>query len=220
MKILTLSLCILAAVPALSISAQVPVPQPAPSPVPPGFPDSDGQYLSPGDEVRIVVWRNPEFSGDFQVAANGTLIHPLYREVPVAGVPLSVVEDRLRTFLTRFMTTPQFVIQPLVKIIVSGEIRSPNVYSVPPQMTIAQAIAFAGGATERGNISDVRVIRDRQVVRIDVSKPNSEAAQLQIRSNDQIVIGRKRRSAWEVIGPITGTLSLIVGISNLLWRRY
>jgi polysaccharide export outer membrane protein len=219
MKILTLSLCMLLAVPALSVSAQTPVPQPPPSPVPPGFPDSEGQYLSPGDEVRIQVWRQTEFSGDFQVAANGTLVHPLYREVQVAGVPLSVVEDRIRTFLTRYMTTPQFVIQPLVKIIVAGEVRSPNIYSVPPQMTIAQAIANAGGATDRGNLSDVRVIRDRQLVRVDVSKPSSEAAQLQIRSNDQILVSRRRASTWEVIGPITGTLSFAVGLANLFWRR-
>ena len=220
MKILTLALCILAAAPALSASAQQPAPPaPAPSPVPPGFPDSEGQYLAPGDEVRIFVWRNPEFSGDFQVAANGTLIHPLYREVVVAGVPLSTVEDRIRIFLTRFMTTPQFVIQPLVKIIVAGEVRSPNIYSVPPQMTIAQAIANAGGVTDRGNISDVRIIRDRQTVKIDVSKPESEAAQLQIRSNDQIMIGRKRQNAWQVIAPVTGTLSVVIGIINLFYRR-
>jgi polysaccharide export outer membrane protein len=219
MKILTLALCLLAAAPAISASAQTPVPQPPPSPVPAGFPDSEGQYLSPGDEVRILVWRNPEFSGDFQVAANGTLIHPLYREVPVAGVPLSVVEDRIRTFLTRFMTTPQFVIQPLVKIIVAGEVRAPNIYSVPPQMTIAQAIAMAGGASERGNLSKVRVIRDRQLVKMDVSRPDADAAQLQIRSNDQIIVGRNRQSAWQVIAPVTGTLSVVIGIINLA-RRY
>src|SRR4051812_11768962 len=69
--------------------------------------------LNAGDQIRIVVWRKPEFSGDFAIAANGTIIHPLYRDVQVTGVPLSVVEDRLRTYLTRYETTPQFVIQPL-----------------------------------------------------------------------------------------------------------
>ncbi|MEO7501028.1 MAG: polysaccharide biosynthesis/export family protein, partial [Gemmatimonadaceae bacterium] len=54
------------------------------------------QTLNPGDQIRIVVWRNPELSGDFTVAANGTLNHPLYREIQVTGIPLTAVEERLR----------------------------------------------------------------------------------------------------------------------------
>ncbi|MEO8576476.1 MAG: SLBB domain-containing protein [Gemmatimonadales bacterium] len=217
MKILTHALCGLAAAMTFSTAnAQTPVPPP-PTPATVGVLGA-GQYLNPGDQVRIIVWRKPEFSGDFPVAANGTLIHPLYREVPVTGVPMSVVEDRLRTFLTRFETNPQFVIQPLVKIIIGGEVRSPNIYSVPPELTIAQAIAFAGGATERGNFSDVKVIRDRQTIKMDISRPDSEAGLLQIRSNDQILVGRKRQSAWQYIAPLTGTISVAIGLINLLTR--
>jgi polysaccharide export outer membrane protein len=144
--------------------------------------------LNPGDEIRIVVWRKPEFSGDFPIAANGTITHPLYREVQVTGVPLSVVEDRLRTFLTRYETTPQFVIQPLVRIIVGGEVRTPNIYSVPPETTIAQAIALAGGANDRAELRQVSVIRDKQAIKFDVSRPESDAGVLQIRSGDQILV--------------------------------
>ncbi|HLE56049.1 MAG TPA: polysaccharide biosynthesis/export family protein, partial [Rhodothermia bacterium] len=67
------------------------------------------QALNPGDQIRIMVWRNPELSGDFTVAANGTVNHPLYREVQVTGISMSAVEDRLRTFLARYTTNPQFV---------------------------------------------------------------------------------------------------------------
>ena len=31
--------------------------------------------LSPGDSVRIVVWRKPEMSGDFIVGPDGTITH-------------------------------------------------------------------------------------------------------------------------------------------------
>src|SRR5829696_4609079 len=40
--------------------------------------------LTPGDSVRIEVWRKPEFSGDFVVAPDGTITHPLFRSVRVA----------------------------------------------------------------------------------------------------------------------------------------
>lgn len=174
--------------------------------------------LNPGDQIRIVVFRKPEFSGDFPVAANGTIIHPLYREVQVTRVPLSVVEDRLRSFLTRYETSPQFVIQPLFRIIVGGEVRTPNIYAVPPETTIAQAIALAGGATDRGEVSRVRVIRDRQEVKMDVSRPDSDAGVLQIRSGDQILVGRRRPSVLTVIGPITSTIGAIAAIAALITR--
>ena len=174
--------------------------------------------LNPGDQIRIVVWRKPEYSGDFTIAANGTIIHPLYREVQVTGVPLSVVEDRLRTFLTRYETTPQFVIQPLVRIIVGGEVRTPNIYSVPPETTIAQAIALAGGPTDRGELRQVDVVRDKQQIKFDVSKPESDAGVLQIRSGDQIIVGRKRGSILQVLGPISSTIAMIAAVTTVIRR--
>ena len=83
-----------------------------------GAGDAAGQTLSPGDQLRIVVYKDADLTCDCMVAANGTIIHPLYREVPVTGVPLNVVEERIRIFLSKYKQTPQFVIQPLVKIVV------------------------------------------------------------------------------------------------------
>jgi polysaccharide biosynthesis/export protein len=177
-----------------------------------------GQFISPGDQIRIVVWRKPEMSGDFAVAGNGTILHPLYREVQVTGVPLSVVEDRLRTFLLRYDTNPQFVIQPLVRVIVGGEVRSPNIYPVPPETTVQQAVAMAGGPTDRGALDDVRMVRDRQEVRVDLSRPNSEAALLQIRSGDVILIGRRGTGIRDFVAPVASSLGLIASLITVFRR--
>jgi polysaccharide export outer membrane protein len=177
--------------------------------------DPSAQGLAPGDQLRITVWRKPEMSCDCTVAGNGTIIHPLYREVQVIGVPLSTVEDRLRTFLARYEQNPQFVIQPLVKIVVGGEVRTPNIYSVPPETTIAQAIAIAGGPTDRGNLREVKVIRDRNEIKMDISRPDSDAGVLQIRSGDQVLIGRRGRSAMEYIGPVASSIAAIAAIISI-----
>ena len=179
---------------------------------------SNGSVISPGDQIRIVVWRKPEMSGDFPIAANGTIIHPLYREVQVTGVPLSVVEDRLRTFLSRFDTNPQFVIQPLVKVVVAGEVRSPNVYPVPPETTVQQVVALAGGPTDRGLLNDVRMVRDRQEVRVDLSRANSEAALLQIRSGDVILVGRRGAGIRDFVAPVASSLGLIASLITVFRR--
>ena len=174
--------------------------------------------LNPGDQVRIAVWRSPEFSGDFLVAPNGTISHPLYREIQVTGVSLTTVEERLRAFLTRYISTPQFVIQPLVKIIVGGEVRTPNVYSVPPETTIAQAVALAGGPTDRGNPQKLRVIRDGQEIPIDLTKADSDVGRLQIRSGDQILMPRRRTAAREYIGPMFSAVAAIAATINIFTK--
>jgi polysaccharide export outer membrane protein len=179
---------------------------------------SGAQGLNPGDQIRIVVWKNPQMSGDFAIAANGTITHPLYREIQVTGIPLSVVEDRIRTFLTKYETNPQFVIQPLVRVIVGGEVRTPNILSVPPETTIAQAVALAGGPTDRGLLDQVQLIRDRQVVKLDLSRPDSDVGILQVRSGDQIMIGRRGRSATEYLTPIISSIGAAAAIVTVFRR--
>ncbi len=110
------------------------------------------------------------------------------------------------------------MIQPLVKIVVGGEVRTPNIYSVPPETTIAQAIAIAGGPTERGVLREVKVIRDRQEIKMDISRPDSDAGVLQIRSGDQILIGRRGRSALEYIAPVTSTIAAAAAIISIIVR--
>jgi polysaccharide export outer membrane protein len=181
-----------------------------------GAQSPESQGVAPGDQIRITVWRKPEMSCDCTVSGNGTIIHPLYRAVQVVGVPLSTVEERLRTFLARYEQNPQFVIQPLVRIVVGGEVRTPNIYSVPPETTITQAIALAGGPTERGNLREVKVIRDRNEIKFDISRPDSDAGVLQIRSGDQILIGRRGRSALEYIAPVTSSIAAVAAIIGII----
>ncbi len=207
---------ILAALIALAIPSAAFAQTPTTPAAPPQAVETGG--LNPGDGIRIVVWRKPEFSGDFVIAANGTVIHPLYREVQVTGVPLYVVEDRLRTFLTKYETAPQFVIQALVRIIVGGQVKSPNIYSVPPETTLTQAIVLAGGPTDQADLAHIRVIRDRQEVKIDLGRPDAESGTLQIRSGDQIIVGQKRKSFLTVIGPITSTIAAAAAITTVIRR--
>lgn len=181
--------------------------------------DTSAGGLAPGDQIRIIVWRNPELSGDFFVAADGTITHPIYREVQVTGLSMAGVEEKLRTFLTRYTTNPQFVVMALVRIVVGGEVRAPNLYSVPPQTTVTQAIALAGGTTELANLSQVRIMRDGQEVTVDLTRADEKAGLLQIRSGDQILISRKRNIFRDIIGPAASSLGLVVGITNIFLRR-
>ena len=158
------------------------------------------------------------FRSEFPISASGTIVHPLYRELQVTGVPLATVEERLRAFLTRYETNPQFVIQPLLRVIVGGEVRTPNILSVPPGTTLTQAIALAGGVSERGNIRDVRVYRGGSEVKIDLSQPETNAGLIQIRSGDQIIVARRRTPVREIIAPVTSTIAATAAIISIFVR--
>ena len=171
--------------------------------------------LSPGDAVRIAVWRNEELTGEFVVGADGSIPHPLYRTVTVAGVPFAVAEERLREFLRRFDDQPQFVMEPLLRVTAAGEVARPNVYLLRPETTIAQVVALAGGPTERGR-------RDRVVVRragtTFTTDPALADARALIRSGDEIVVERRRAIFREVVAPAITVAGATAAILNVLLR--
>jgi polysaccharide export outer membrane protein len=172
--------------------------------------------LSPGDVLRIDVLRNKELSCECAVSADGTLIHPLYREINVVGVPMSAVEDRIRTFLTRFETEPAFVETPLLRIIVSGQVRQPTIYTVPPGTTVAQAIALAGGATERGRLDRVLLRRESGNHIVDITKSYESVSRVEIRSGDEIVIPRSTSVLQDVIAPSASIIAAVAALTSIV----
>jgi protein involved in polysaccharide export with SLBB domain len=178
--------------------------------------DSGSAMLAPGDLLRITVWRRPEFSGDFVIAPDSTITHPLYREVKAAGVPLRTTEDRIRLFLSRFETTPAFVISPLLRIFVGGEVRQPSVYNVPPGTTIAQAVALAGGPTDRGILEEVTLVRHQQREMIDVTSSDSRVATKEARSGDQILVARRRNFFLDVLAPSSSVFAAAASVVSII----
>lgn len=171
--------------------------------------------LKPGDVVRITVWRKPELSGEFVVAANGTVSHPLYRDVQVTGIPLSAIETRFREFLSKLEANPQFVVEPLLRVAVAGEVRQPNLYTLRPETSLSQAVAMAGGPTERGRRDRLVLTRENRVTTVDLRRADETGAGMLVRSGDQVVV-ELQRSAWEVIGPIITVLGSAAAIVSVV----
>jgi polysaccharide export outer membrane protein len=147
--------------------------------------------LRPGDVLRINVWRHAELSGDMVVAPDSTLVHPVYQVVKVAGVPMSVVKERLRGLLTNYEQGVLFVLEPLFPVTVAGEVRQPNLYRLAHGTTFAQAIAQAGGPTELGRLDKVRVIRRDSAMVINLSRRYSSYEAVPIASGDQVLVDRR-----------------------------
>jgi polysaccharide biosynthesis/export protein len=186
-------------------------------------PSSDQAVLSPGDSVRIVVWRKPEFSGDFVVAPDGTITHPLFRAVRVAGIPFGTAEASVRRFLARFEENPEFVMEPLIRVAVSGQVGRPQVFAIRPETSVAEAVARAGGVTERGATSGVRVLRldangRQQEIRVDLNDPSRGSGLIPVRSGDQIVVPVRKSFVRDILLPTLGVIGSIASVGLLIDR--
>ena len=174
----------------------------------------DGVRLAPGDVLRITVWRRPEMSGESVIGDDGTMSHPLFRAIRVTGVPMSVVEDRIRSFLIRFNDDPQFFIEPMVRVSVSGEVRNANVYTLRPRTSITQAVEMAGGITERGRRNDVKLLRGGQTYPIDLARIDGAGPLGPVRSGDQILVPRHHDFFREYLAPSAAVTAAVAAIIN------
>lgn len=192
---------------------------------PPGFASAQrarpplDPALRPGDVLRINVWRHPELSGDFVVAPDSTLVDPVYQVVKVAGAPLAVVRERLRTVLSTYEQGVPFVLEPVFPVTVAGEVRQPNLYRLPEGTTFAQAIAQAGGPTELGRLNKVQVIRRDSTMMIDLGSGYLKYERLAIASGDQILVERRSnfnflRDALYPLASLTAAVAAVLAYSR------
>jgi polysaccharide export outer membrane protein len=177
--------------------------------------------LLPGDVLRVTVFRHPDLSGEFAIASDSTIRHVLYRDVKVVGIPLSEVESRLRkSMVGKYFadTLPPLVVEPLLRITVGGEVRVPNLYTLPRETSLSQAIALAGGPTESGRLDRVRLVRNRESRVIDMTNPADTWPSEPIRSGDQIIVLRRSGGILSVLGPIASLVSAAAAIAALVSR--
>jgi protein involved in polysaccharide export with SLBB domain len=179
--------------------------------------------LAPGDSVRIVVWRKPEFSGDFVVAPNGTITHPLFRVVQVGGLPFATAEANLRKYLSQFEQNPEFVMEPLVRVAVSGEVERPTVFALRPETTIAEAVARAGGVSQTGARNRVRVVRldaggQQEELVVNLTDPSVGYGKIPVQSGDQIIVDRRKSFMRDILLPTLGVIGSIASLGLLIDR--
>ena len=117
---------------------------------------SDFRYLlGPGDQIEILVWRNPELSAKVPVRPDGTITAPLVNDVVAAGKDTTALADEIQQRLGAYVVNPsvtvlvtQFVGASLEQIRVIGQARRPVALPYTRRMTVLDAMIAAGGLTE------------------------------------------------------------------------
>jgi protein involved in polysaccharide export with SLBB domain len=117
----------------------------------------------------------------------------------------------------RGFARPEISVQPMIRVSVLGEVRSPNVYSVDPGTSLLQFLTVAGGPTDRAKLKDTRVIREGQAFRVDMEAglKGSAAGRIVLYSNDVVVVARKKGLTGENLGLTLTVASLLLTILNI-----
>src|SRR5258705_13425427 len=98
-----------------------------------------------GDRIVIRVEGEPQLTDTFVVSNGPQLDLPQVGTVSLQGGLRSELKGRLQTHFAKFLRDPVVQVQPLIRLLVDGEIARPGFYAAAPQQPLADVISQAGG---------------------------------------------------------------------------
>ena len=173
-----------------------------------------GGALQPGDHIRLKIWREPELSDTVQVDNAGIATFAKIGQVKVVGLAPDSLERLLVASYSRFLVNPSIDVTFLRRISISGAVGRPGLYPVDETMTIAEAVALAGGASPEGKLDEVELRRDGRRLKIPLNGQTS-VANTPIQSGDQLYVPQR---SWisRNVGVFVGFLGVAVTTAAIL----
>lgn len=172
--------------------------------------------LQPGDVVRLRIWREPDLSGEYTVDEDGVVVFPLLGPRAVrAESPISL-RDSLIAAYRGYLRNPSVEVTFLRRVTILGAVRQPGLYPVDPTMTVADAIALAGGITAEGKRTTVQVMRDGRRLDAEIDR-QAAIADTPIRSGDQLFVPERSwisRNTPIVATMISAAVSLLIAFAH------
>lgn len=118
--------------------------------------------LGSGDKLRVIVFGEPDLSGEFDVSGSGKVALPLIGQVEAEGLTLSQFEAAMIAKLMEgYLNNPRVSVEVMNyrPFYIYGEVGNPGQYPYTNGMTVLNAIAVAGGYTYRANTSQIYITR-------------------------------------------------------------
>ena len=135
--------------------------------------------IGAGDKVEIKVFGQPDLEVTALLGNSGEVNYPFLGKVKLAGLNTSEVEQVITQGLK-----PDYLVNPNVYVqvieyrpfYIHGEVKDPGAYPYQPAMTVNQAIALAGGLTERASIDKIYIFKEQTKQQQQKGSLNSQIA--------------------------------------------
>lgn len=175
-------------------------------------------YLLPNDAVEIKIWRQKDLSGWYYVDSDTSLTIPLLGKFSIKGIALDSLHNQLINDFRNYYTDIYVDINFYYRINIFGEVKVPGFYYVKSEDNLANLLAQAGGPTERGSLSGIRILNfgmERKINFEKIFKSGKDLEQLALRPGDVVIVPRRFMPAfqeWSVLFSL-GTLILQIYIA-------
>lgn len=175
--------------------------------------------LRPGDIVRLKLWPEQQYSGDYQVETSGIVAIPLLGEMHVAGKPLSEVRAEVRDRYRSLTTNGVAIVSLQFRVSVLGQVARPGLYPVDATQSVFDALSQAGGPTTNADLSHIRLIRDDHIVILNAKQAVETGAPLLgilLESGDRIIVPEQtmRWLSWQNALTALQTIGLIIALAK------
>jgi len=172
--------------------------------------------LRPGDLIRLRIWREPDFSGEFPVDEAGVVMLPRLGALDVTSEPPESLKAKLVREYRTFLNHSSIDVVFLRRVQIVGAVQKPGLYHVDPIMTVGDALALAGGVLPGGRPDKVEIIREGGKLPGTLSG-RVVISHSPVRSGDQLYVPER---SWVSRNPglILGGVSAVTAVLYLVVR--
>ena len=161
------------------------------------------EYLiGPGDNLNIMVWRNPELSMQVPVRPDGKITTPLVEDLQASGQTTSALAREIEKRIGKYIQSPVvtvivtgFVGPYSQQIRVIGEAVKPQSLSFRENMTLLDVMIAVGGITDFAAGNKATILRNMGGKKVQFGvrlhallKDGDVAANVPMRAGDVLVI--------------------------------
>ncbi len=121
--------------------------------------------IGAADGLSINVWQNADLSTQALVRPDGTITMPLIGDIKVAGRTPTQVRDEITKRISQYVKAEAAIVTVAVsgvqsyRFTVTGQVASPGSFQSQYYVSVADALAMAGGPTRFADTSNIEVIR-------------------------------------------------------------
>jgi polysaccharide export outer membrane protein len=124
-----------------------------------------GEYrIGPGDVLRILTWKEADFSGVFPVRFDGKITIPFVGDLDASGRTPTELKGELEESIGRIVDVARVSVSieqaNSARFFVLGKVAQQGAFPYTGPLRIAQALALAGGFQEFAKLDQIFVIRE------------------------------------------------------------
>jgi len=155
--------------------------------------------ISENDLIDVNVYGEPDLNKTLRVATDGTISYPLIGFVEAKGNTAKELEQKIAGMLQKdYLVNPQVnvFVREYAKFLILGQVRAPGSYQLKSGLKVMDAIALAGGFTDKANAEDVKLVRESEgkketlaVNTKEIADQQTAESNLVLKPNDLVIVG-------------------------------